>query len=76
MRDPFTPAAKPGALSCARAEAVTSEFCCLESLMTLQDSELTMPILQKSLVGGKRGTVSCPKFNSREVTRVGTGIPS
>lgn len=47
MRDPFTPAAKPGALSCARAEAVTNEFCCLESLMTLQEPELTMPILQK-----------------------------
>lgn len=47
MRDPFTPAASLGALSCARAGTVTNEFCCLKSRIALQSPEPTMPILQK-----------------------------
>lgn len=35
-----------------------------------------MPILQKGLVRGDSSTVSCPKFNSQELTKIGIGIPS
>lgn len=38
--------------------------------------EPTVPILQKGLVRGDSSTVSCPKFNSQELTKIGIGIPS